>query len=268
MALIKKWCLRAESNHRHGDFQSPALPTELQRRFLQRLFSILYSLRNVNNFFQKFLYILQAGENSHRSSACDCFTFLCRFTADLSPQQVRRSILFMREQPHGAAQNSSSETRLLYVCLVIYTVCRRTRCILHQNRKPSEDPRSVQCIVFCRDFPRCSTAPPVKCMPSAVPCVLARSGRPVSRSPTDSTLSASAFPSRRGTPSVHFSLPAHDRRQRPHRLCRQLPQPVRRLIETISCDCSCTPSFPALLSCSYYIDECPSGFVTRSRKNF
>jgi len=88
------------------------------------LFSILYSLRNVNNFFQKFLYILQAGENSHRSSACDCFTFLCRFVADLSPQQVRRSILFMREQPHGAAQNSSSETRLLYVCLVIYTVCR------------------------------------------------------------------------------------------------------------------------------------------------
>ena len=78
MALIKKWCLRAESNHRHGDFQSPALPTELQRRFLQRLFSILYSLRNVNNFFQKFLYILQAGENSHRSSACDCFTFLFR----------------------------------------------------------------------------------------------------------------------------------------------------------------------------------------------
>ena len=38
--------------------------------------------------------------------------------------KVRRSILFMREQPHGAAQNSSSETRLLYVCLVIYTVCR------------------------------------------------------------------------------------------------------------------------------------------------
>ena len=26
-----KWCLRSESNQRHGDFQSPALPTELQR---------------------------------------------------------------------------------------------------------------------------------------------------------------------------------------------------------------------------------------------
>ena len=32
--LFKKseWCLRAESNHRHEDFQSSALPTELQRQ--------------------------------------------------------------------------------------------------------------------------------------------------------------------------------------------------------------------------------------------
>ena len=30
------WCLRAESNHRHGDFQSPALPTELQRQMATR----------------------------------------------------------------------------------------------------------------------------------------------------------------------------------------------------------------------------------------
>ena len=27
------WCLRSESNQWHGDFQSPALPTELQRRW-------------------------------------------------------------------------------------------------------------------------------------------------------------------------------------------------------------------------------------------
>ena len=27
-----KWCPEAESNHRHGDFQSPALPTELSGR--------------------------------------------------------------------------------------------------------------------------------------------------------------------------------------------------------------------------------------------
>ena len=32
MSYIRLWCLRAESNHRHGDFQSPALPTELQRQ--------------------------------------------------------------------------------------------------------------------------------------------------------------------------------------------------------------------------------------------
>ncbi len=31
------WCLRSESNQRHGDFQSPALPTELQRRTGWRL---------------------------------------------------------------------------------------------------------------------------------------------------------------------------------------------------------------------------------------
>ena len=31
------WCLRSESNQRHGDFQSPALPTELQRLIKQGL---------------------------------------------------------------------------------------------------------------------------------------------------------------------------------------------------------------------------------------
>ena len=30
--LNSKWWLRAESNHRHEDFQSSALPTELQRQ--------------------------------------------------------------------------------------------------------------------------------------------------------------------------------------------------------------------------------------------
>ena len=117
-------CLRAESNHRHGVFQSPALPTELQRRFLQRLFSILYSLGNVNNFFQKFLYILQAGRKQSQKLSLRLFHFSLPVCGGFVPQQVRRSILFHAEQPHGAAQNSSSETRLLYVCLVIYTVCR------------------------------------------------------------------------------------------------------------------------------------------------
>ena len=28
-ATFFAWCPEAESNHRHGDFQSPALPTEL-----------------------------------------------------------------------------------------------------------------------------------------------------------------------------------------------------------------------------------------------
>ena len=34
----RKWCLRSESNQRHGDFQSPALPTELQRHTARAVF--------------------------------------------------------------------------------------------------------------------------------------------------------------------------------------------------------------------------------------
>ena len=33
--LCEKWCLRSESNQRHVDFQSTALPTELQRHIVQ-----------------------------------------------------------------------------------------------------------------------------------------------------------------------------------------------------------------------------------------
>ena len=32
MSYARKWCPEPESNQRHGDFQSPALPTELQRQ--------------------------------------------------------------------------------------------------------------------------------------------------------------------------------------------------------------------------------------------
>lgn len=34
MGILKRWWLEAESNHRHGDFQSPALPTELSSLIL------------------------------------------------------------------------------------------------------------------------------------------------------------------------------------------------------------------------------------------
>ena len=32
------WCLRSESNQRHADFQSAALPTELQRHTRKKIF--------------------------------------------------------------------------------------------------------------------------------------------------------------------------------------------------------------------------------------
>ena len=34
---VLKWCPEAESNHRHGDFQSPALPTELSGHLAERV---------------------------------------------------------------------------------------------------------------------------------------------------------------------------------------------------------------------------------------
>ena len=34
MSYARKWCLRSESNQRHADFQSAALPTELQRQIV------------------------------------------------------------------------------------------------------------------------------------------------------------------------------------------------------------------------------------------
>ena len=36
MSYTRIWCLRSESNQRHVDFQSTALPTELQRHILDQ----------------------------------------------------------------------------------------------------------------------------------------------------------------------------------------------------------------------------------------
>ena len=37
MSYTRIWCLRSESNQRHADFQSAALPTELQRHIVESL---------------------------------------------------------------------------------------------------------------------------------------------------------------------------------------------------------------------------------------
>ena len=37
MSYARKWCLRSESNQRHADFQSAALPTELQRQMATKM---------------------------------------------------------------------------------------------------------------------------------------------------------------------------------------------------------------------------------------
>ena len=55
MSYIRKlWCLRAESNHRHGDFQSPALPTELQRQVsVRQLYDYIILLSVCQAFFTR-----------------------------------------------------------------------------------------------------------------------------------------------------------------------------------------------------------------------
>jgi hypothetical protein len=35
--ILKEWWLETESNRRHGDFQSPALPTELSSHTFEEL---------------------------------------------------------------------------------------------------------------------------------------------------------------------------------------------------------------------------------------
>ena len=50
--LIEKWCPRAESNHRHEDFQSSALPTELPGHiYADKVFYNLIQL-NIDIFSQ------------------------------------------------------------------------------------------------------------------------------------------------------------------------------------------------------------------------
>ena len=47
--IVRSECLRSESNQRHGNFQSPALPTELQRRKLNNILCTL----TLENFSQE-----------------------------------------------------------------------------------------------------------------------------------------------------------------------------------------------------------------------
>ena len=300
------------------------------------MFSILYSSEMSTTFSKFFVYSASRRKQSQKLSL-RLFHFSLPFLRQVVPQQVRRSIPFHAGAADGAAQNSSSETRLLYVCLVIYTVCRlpcrfkcriafsanliirrygsrqtisesiessfhtpfsffmvavmvsrltgsstenpcsglpeirlsqtgfvpapppsfglhtaarcqigsrprrRTHCILHQNRKPSENPRSVQCIVFGRDFPRCNTAPRAKRMPSAVPCVPARSKTTGERSPTDNFCICVSIAPSNALCTFFASCARSETTAAPP--VGKLRQPVRRPNRgSMLTDCSCTPS--------------------------
>ncbi len=61
---METWCPEAESNHRHGDFQSPALPTELSG-LTGRIKP--YSAQSVKHFLHKFIYMLLIHTTSYKS---------------------------------------------------------------------------------------------------------------------------------------------------------------------------------------------------------
>ena len=46
--LLQEWCPGAELNHRHEDFQSTALPTELPGRF-PRVYLLQENLENIQH---------------------------------------------------------------------------------------------------------------------------------------------------------------------------------------------------------------------------
>ena len=88
--IHKKWCLRSESNQWHGDFQSPALPTELQRRTGRWLLYLKFRFcKGVNaNFFEKIEKFLLFGV-----SACKIrTTFFRGFRAGGSTGKERKNI--------------------------------------------------------------------------------------------------------------------------------------------------------------------------------
>ena len=52
-AIFDKWWSQSESNQRHKDFQSFALPTELQRQDVNILFCSAKNVNSIQLIFQK-----------------------------------------------------------------------------------------------------------------------------------------------------------------------------------------------------------------------
>ena len=50
MQAFKIWCPEAESNHRHADFQSSALPTELSGRLAKQRVLLKWRVLNRDSF--------------------------------------------------------------------------------------------------------------------------------------------------------------------------------------------------------------------------
>ena len=131
------WCLRSESNQRHADFQSAALPTELQRRIHDAMFRRPKHLRInsvilawgsgiVKHYFQNFTKFFR---NLREENLGDriCFTYLDRGVRIRLKHRWKGDRIRLHFRPRG------DENRGVAAIELAASNCPPDSCILFSN---------------------------------------------------------------------------------------------------------------------------------------
>ena len=122
MSYSRGWCLRVESNHRHRDFQSLALPTELPRQMaIRRGLEPLTS--SVTGWHSNQLNYRTTNGGNNRARTCDPL-LVRQVLSQLSyaPERRIKSFLFKRLCYYNAA---AADCQALFLCDRIYSEAGR-----------------------------------------------------------------------------------------------------------------------------------------------